>query len=55
MEPLVRISDIGSPVLPKLIYLDALGNLPRKNDTRLLLLRCLMLSFAEMESGGETG
>jgi len=46
MEPLVRISDIGLYLrCPRLVYFDALGNLPRKNDIHRLLLRSLMLSL----------
>jgi len=46
MELLVRISDIGLYLrCPRLVYFDALGNLPRKNDIYRLLLRSLMLSL----------
>jgi len=48
MEPLVRISDIGLYLrCPRLVYFDALGNLPRKNDIYRLLLRSLMLSLCD--------
>ena len=48
MEPLVRISDIGLYLrCPRLVYFDALGNLPRKNDIHRLLLRSLMLSLCD--------
>jgi CRISPR-associated exonuclease Cas4 len=48
MEPSVRISDIGLYLrCPRLVYFDALGNLPRKNDIHRLLLRSLMLSLCD--------
>src|SRR5512143_4058242 len=47
MSSQVRISDISLYVrCPRLIYFDALGNLPRKINPEHLLLRSIMLSIS---------
>lgn len=47
MSSLIRISDISLYLrCPRLIYFDALGNLPRRIGPEQLLLRSLMLSLS---------
>ncbi len=47
MPQLVRISDIGLYLrCPRLVYFDALGNLPRKISPEQMLLRSMMLSLS---------
>jgi CRISPR-associated exonuclease Cas4 len=44
----VRISDIGLYLrCPRLVYFEALGSMPRKNNARHILMRSLMLSLSK--------
>lgn len=44
----VRISDIGLYLrCPRLVYFEALGSMPRKNNARHILIRSLMLSLSK--------